>query len=339
MAKNLNLQEIEQNVTKIDSNRNYWFVRTQSGNFYEDFINFGYIAIGYNSVSLKDIKNAFQDEKKKGFLAEIIEKIYPEEARPNYIGNQLIDFSYNIKKGDIVVIPSYSSAYISIGKVLDTPVYQSTVFHENEKCNFTKRKKIEWIKKQVDFDSLDSKLINLKYSQRTITKIDSHLTSFIDRAITTLYIREGNAHLTLGITREDHIGAYELFTTWTGLLDITEEFSSKNEIKVNKKDFDIRINVQSPGIIEFITCSIAGMFVLSGLVAVIVGAEYNTKFLWSSHSFKTKGLLKSLTEYWNDKQDLKLKKELTEKVKAMKIKPEDISKILEKLGNQNDTQN
>lgn len=336
---NLELERIEALITKIDSNRDYWFVRTQSGRYYEDFVNFSYIAIGYDAVNLKDIQAAYKDDKKKGFLAETIEKKYPEETRPNYIGNQLIDFVYNIKKGDIVVIPSASSTYISIGKVIETPIYQTTEFHENERCNFTKRKKIDWIKKDVNFKSLDPQLLNLKYSQRTITHIDDYLVSFIDRAISTLYIKENNAHLSFGIAREEHIGAYELFTTWTELLNITEDFGKKNGIQVDKKGFDIRINVQSPGVIEFISYSIGGMFVLSGLVAVIVGAEFNTKFFWTSHSFKTKGLLKSLTEYWDARQNIKLKKELIEKVKAMKIKPEDISKILEKLGGQNDSQN
>jgi len=102
---NLELERIEAHITKIDSNRDYWFVRTQSGRYYEDFVNFAYIAIGYDAVNLKDIQAAYKDDKKKGFLAETIEKKYPEETRPNYIGNQLIDFAYNIKKGDVVVIP------------------------------------------------------------------------------------------------------------------------------------------------------------------------------------------------------------------------------------------
>lgn len=337
MSTSLELEKIEAQITKIDANRDYWFVRTQSGRYYEDFINFGYIAIGYDSVNLKDIQAAYKDDKKKGFLAETIEKKYPEETRPNYIGNQLIDFAYNIKKGDIVVIPSASSAYISIGKVIETPIHQTTVFQRKEKCNFNKRKKIEWIKKDIEFENLDSKLLNLKYSQRTITHIDEYLATFIDRSISTLYIKENNAHLALGITREEHIGAYELFTTWTDLLNITEDFGNENGVQVDKKGFDIRINVQSPGVIEFITYAVSSLFILSGLIAIIVGAEYNIKFLGASHAFKTKGLLKALQEYWNAQEDIKMKKELTEKVKAMKIKPEDISKILEKLGGQNDS--
>lgn len=336
MKNNLELESIKEKITNIEGNRNYWFVRTQSGRYYDDFINLNYVAIGYDAINLKDIQAAYKNDEKKGFLAETIEKKYPEETRPNYIGNQLIDFTYNIKKGDVIVIPSASSSYISVGKVLETPIYETTEFKNNERCRYSKRKKIGWIKKDILFESLDSHLLNLKYSQRTVTHIDSYLASFIDRAISTIYIKENNAHLSLGITREEHIGAYDLFTTWTKLLEMTEQFGLQNEIEVDKKRFDIRINVQSPGVIEFITYGIGGMIILSGLIAVIVGAEFNTKFLWTSHSFKTKGLLKSLTEYWNDKQNFELKKELTEKVKGMKIKPDDISKILEKLGGQND---
>jgi len=330
----MNKQDIEKiikSISTVKTTRDYWFVRTQGGSYYKDFLNGSYIAIGYDEINFSDIKAANSSETGKSILTEIIKKKFPDEGRPGFISHQLVDFSYNISKGDIVIIPSYSSEYISIGEVVETPIFQEDKQQKGEECPFLKRKKIKWLKFDLPLDYLDSDFIPLKYSQKTITKVSSELTTYIDRIITPLYIKENDAHLSLDIRKKDKINAYELFQTWTELLDLTEEFGKENDIEIDKKSFDIKINVQSPGTIEFITYAITGIVVLSVIIVAIIGAEYESNTRPIRFKLKSDGLMKKVSEFLEAKQNRLLKTELIKKVKDMDIKPDEIAKILEQI--------
>lgn len=326
-------------ITKVKNTRNYWFVRTQGGNYYESFLSNSYIAIGYDEINISDIKAASSSETAKQTLSEIIKIKFPDENRPNYIGKQLIDFTYSIKKGDIVVVPSFSSELVSIGEVVETPIYLVDKKQSDDDCPFLKRKKIKWIKSNLKFDNLESKLIKLKYSQRTVTKIEEELGTFLDRIITPLFIKENDAHLSLDVTKKEKIGAYSLFSTWTELLNLTEEFGEQETLEIKKEEFDLRINVQSPGTIEFITYSVVGIVVLSIIIVALIGAEFESKTRPIRFSIKSDGLFKKVTDFLNAKKDRLMKDELIKKVKQMEINPDEVAKILEQLNKNDNSQN
>jgi len=330
MNKN-DIEQIIKSISTVKTTRECWFVRTQGGNYYEDFLKNKYVAIGYDEINLSDIKNASADEVGKSILTEIIRKKFPDEGRPGFISGQLVDFAYNISKGDIVIIPSYSSEYVSFGEVVETPIYTIEKKLENEECPFLKRKKIKWHKTNIPLASLDSDFITLKYSQKTITKLDSKLTAFVDRIITPIFIKDNDAHLALDVQRKEKIPAYELFNTWTNLLELTEEFGKENDLEIDKKSFDLKINVQSPGTIEFITYAVTGIVVLSVIVGALVGAEYESNTRPIRFKLKSEGLLKKITDFLNSKQDRLIKSELAKKVKDMEINPDEVAKILDKI--------
>src|SRR5579859_5957173 len=104
------LERIVEYLPQVSSKRRYWFVRTNHGLYYEDFLAENFIAIGYDEISLSDIQKANEKgEEGMSFLADKVIKQYGEKARQNYIASQLINFTYRIKKGDVVLIPYYSS--------------------------------------------------------------------------------------------------------------------------------------------------------------------------------------------------------------------------------------
>jgi len=325
------IEEVLNSLTRISSNRNYWFVRTQGGLYYETFLENGYVAIGYDTIRLSTIKNAHQNKHAKKALAEAIKERFPEETRPGYIGNQLIDFAYNIKKGDIVVIPSASSSRISIGEVESTLILEKDNKIDDSDCPFLKRKKIDWKKKNIPLKSLDAQLLKLKYTQRTITSIPEELTSYIDRNIVPLYVKDDNAHLALNVQRHKNLPAYSLFGAWTELLELADEFGNEEGIEINKEDFDIRINVQSPGTIEFISYSIIGLVALSVIVAGLVGAEFESNSKLLKFKFKSEGLLKKVSDFLDRRQDRITKNNLSEKLKLMDLNQDDIIQILQQL--------
>jgi len=329
---NLDIQEIIDSLTIVDDKRKYWFIRTQGGIYYDEFVVNNYVAIGYNEISISDlVKSNTGNDVGRAILEEIIRKAYPDEKRPNYIGNQLLDFAYNIKKGDIIVIPSNSTSKISIGEVLETPVYQPDLNALNDNCPFEKRKKIKWLKTDIWFDSLDPQLIFLKYSHRSITSVDPYTAGLIDRIITPVYIKENDAHFSIDIRQTEPIKAFDLFETWVELFNLTEDIGKELDIQVNKEDFDTRINVQSPGTIEFISFGIEGIVILSIIVAALVGAEINVDSKLIKFKIKTEGLIKAITNKMNAKMDIKLKESLVKKVNKMDIDPKELIKLLEQV--------
>lgn len=330
------IKEIINSLTVFNNKRDYWFVRTQGGDFYANFLENSYIAIGYDSINLSSIKNAANDKNGKKQLAEIIKKQFPDESRPGYIGNQLIDFSYNIKKGDIVIIPSESSSKLSIGEVLETPIYELNNSLGEDDCPYLKRKKVKWLKSNLTFKQIDSKLISIKYSQRTLTKIQEEFHPYIDRIISPIYIKNDNAHLAINVERKENFPAYDVFTTWTELLNLTEEFGIEEEISINKRDIDLKINVQSPGTIEFITYSVIGIVVLAVLVTALIGAEYESNTRPFRFKFKSDGLIQKVSDFLDKRKDRQFKENLTDKLKEMDIRPEELIELLKNInGNSN----
>lgn len=325
------INEVVNSLTRISSSRKYWFVRTQGGAYYDSFLENSYIAIGYDTIRLSTIKQAYENPNSKLALSDAIKERFPEETRPGYIGNQLIDFCYNIKKNDIVVIPSVSSTYVSIGEVESTPINELDKSVDEKDCPFLKRKKIKWLKTNIKLSNLDPELIKLKYTQRTVTRVPDELTSFIDRKILPIFIKDENAHLALNVQKEESISAYSLFSTWIDLLDLVEEFGKEQNLEIEKEDFDLRINVQSPGTIEFITYSIVGLAVLSLMVAALVGAEYKTNSKFFEMHFKTEGLFSKLGLFLDKRRDRIDQKRLTEKVTEMDLNPEEFVEILKQL--------
>lgn len=325
------IDEVINSITRISSKRSYWFVRTQGGIFYETFLENSFIAIGYDTIRLSTIKNAFQNKHGKKALTQAVRERFPEENRPGYIGNQLIDFAYNIKKGDVVVIPSTSSSYISIGEVESTPVFEVEEGANEANCPFLKRKKVNWIKTNINLQSIDAQLLRLKYTQRTVTYIPEDLTSFIDRILIPLYVKDDNAHLALNVQRHEHLPAYHVFSAWMELLKLADEFGTQEDLNIEKEEFDLKINVQSPGTIEFISYSVVGLVILSIIVAAIIGAEFEADSKYLKFKFKSEGLLKKVSDFLDKKQSRIIQKNLNQKLKMMEINPEELLKILQQV--------
>jgi len=335
----IDIQEIINSLAHVSNKRNYWFIRTQGGDFYETFLDNDYIAIGYDDIRLSSINNAHNNKNLLTSLVQVIKEQYPEETRPGYIANQLIDFTYNVKKGDIVIIPSEATSRISIGEVVETPIFELKNRIADADCPYLKRKKINWLRKSVIMENIHPKLIKIKYSQRTVTNIQEYYHPFIERFLNPIYIKNDNAHLAINVERKEDFPAYDVFKTWTELLDLTEEFGDSENIKINKKDINLKINVESPGTIEFITYSVLGIVVLATLVVAIIGAEFESKTRPIRFTFKSDGLLQKINNFLDSKKDRKIKENLTEKLKDMDINPEELINILKHVNGNTDKEN
>lgn len=106
------LHEIETPI--IDDDVNYWFIRTNGGEKFEDFYFGKYVAIGWDKCNdIEHIKVTKQEDLKLE-----IERTYTkeEESRPGSIAAQLKNFVNEIKINDIILIPSSNCDRIAAWK-------------------------------------------------------------------------------------------------------------------------------------------------------------------------------------------------------------------------------
>lgn len=236
------LEKFAPPIEKIEENRNYWLVRTESGAYYNDYTKGNYIAIGWDEFS--NI-NEFSSETMSEVMAKKISEKYPDK-QPGRIYNQIRKFLFDIKIGDVVMIPSENSKMINFGIVTSNPISRKENIEDS--CPFIKSKSVNWIK-SVSRNKLDPYLFKMMQAHQTINSAKDY-AHFIDRTMYSFYEKNNKSYLILPVTKKEDIPAYDLsqfINSITNLVPIINEiFDSAND----RRDLDIKINVQSPGYIE-----------------------------------------------------------------------------------------
>lgn len=260
------------NIEQIPNERNYWLIRTESGKFYYDFLQNNYVAIGWDEFS--DIDTFRNTEEKK--LKEQIAKICKDEKKPGYIYNQIRRFMFDIKKGDMILIPSENSTQIAFGIVSDSfyvrDVNNSINNPKIPKCNFKKCIKVEW-KSKIFKEKFDPYLRMLLFTHTTITDINNY-KGYINRLLYSNYILDDMIHITFNVTTKKNINAIELVNFLNLVskesIDVFNQVTGSN---FSKDTIDVKLNVQSPGPIEFIGYAAGGMLAISIVNAFLFGIK------------------------------------------------------------------
>src|SRR6185312_9045106 len=112
----------------------------------------------------KDTKAALKE------LKTLSQKKYPDD-RFGLIAGQVMKFVVELKKGDIVIIPSSNSEIISIGEVTSSTIPELTQAELlKTECPYKKRKPVKWIK-DISRDSLDPFLYRMLQAHQAINNI------------------------------------------------------------------------------------------------------------------------------------------------------------------------
>lgn len=284
------------NIPVIDEERNYWFIRTEGGEYFDSFYFDSFIGIEWNEISnLDEIKNNDIDYLKGRVYAE-----YPNEKKPGYIAKQIKKFVCDIHKGDIVLIPNKNSEKIAFGEIIDEDAY---TYEENNEGMFfllddednveilKKRRNVRWFK-VLNRDQLDPYLYKIIYSHSAIVDASPY-EKFIDRTLHKIYIKGDKASVSMNVTTKEGISAIDISSyvyNTVSLIDLYNSFD--NTISYNKNSIEAKINVQSPGIVEFVG-PIAGIACIALVTVAILGGE--TSF-FGIH-LKTDGLSKNILEW------------------------------------------
>jgi restriction system protein len=327
----MTLQEILDRIPKV-KDRRYWLVRTDGGKNYESFLAGKFIAIGYNKITLNDIKSGNTDnEVGINILSEKITGIYgEEELRPKHAARQLIKFSYEIKKGDIIMIPSENSEYIQFAEILNTSAFNE--FDNKFDCDLIKRKEIKLVR-QVSKNRLDPKLYKLMFSHHTITDADQY-GEVIDKIINGIFVKLDHAHLVLEVQAQNDVKARSLFKMGDIALDLLDDFCKKEDLDYKSDDFDIKLAVQSPGFIEISGLEMGGIIILGIILVGIAGGGFSFNYKTDLKAeIKTDGIIEKVRRFLTTKSNNDLKIQLLQKhMENLEIKdPAELIEILKQL--------
>ena len=239
------LETIGLPVEHIDTDRRYWFIRTQGGEYFDEFFLDGFVGIGDEDVPCVDEKDRTK---------ELIEKVRESHPQATRALNQIHKFCKEIHKGDIVVIPSASSAQFAFGIIEEDEIYEEDAPSDEDvldgKCPYTRRRKTHWIQ-GIPKSRVDSKLYTFFRNQQKLSNVDDY-GEYIERALHPFYVKEGKAHFTLSLVTPESPNAFDIPLYMNGILSRAKQLykdigCNENDIKVQS-----RTNVQSAGLIELL---------------------------------------------------------------------------------------
>jgi restriction system protein len=361
---------IEQ-IPVLDSSVDYWLVRAQSGTYYTDFNINNYVGIDWNSVSLNDIRSANnsavvmknilrerlpgdiviepEDASNQDYIEEKevvapdnrpVKKVKITENQYGTWAGQLLRFVNNLKINDIVVVPSKSSEFFLVGRISgdihelsDKDINDQETSSNYKKSTYKKRWPVEWWG-YFDRSDADSALYKMIYSQSTLTNINDY-RPFINRAMFPYYIQDEELHITFDVSQPSNIDSLYLG-------QFIYQYSTMSKLLEPENDIDVKINVQSEGIIELISGLVtAGLSVFTILSFVLVapfggklkvfGQEFDLPgFVKGYQEMKAKGFENDKTQLENIKIAVEMANELKVPISQLGIKmPKDLQKSLE----------
>ncbi|EJL64979.1 hypothetical protein [Flavobacterium sp. CF136] len=245
----MKIKEILAKVDNISGNVNYWFIRTTYGEHFYEFTKGEYIAIGWDYFTLDEIlKNNQSYIKNKIALQSKFDPENPRDKMKITSAYNKIKTFINLKKNDIVVVPSRNSNQLAFGRVIDDNAYEVSNLVENG--THFKRRKIEWIDIK-NIKSLNPIFYQVKSNQHSISNI-KRFAPYIDRVIGNLYKKGDETHFVLNIEKEENINFEDLRSLMDNINILINNINEDLGFNDNLDDFFVKINLQSKGTIELI---------------------------------------------------------------------------------------
>jgi len=262
------VSEVE--ILEIPDDIGYWLLRADGGKYYDDFLVNNFIAISDNEITFNQILD-YDKNSIAGITIDHYKELYRSEY-PDWSNQQIAhavrrtdEFCNGVEIGDLVLVPAKRSTHFLLGVVV-SDLYEITEdeISSGEKVIYTeapylKRRKVFWIK-EVSRSEISAKLYWILSAHQTIFNLKDQ-RDYINQLLSPIYIQNGVCHGSLKISKEKGLNSDE----WYKLYSIIKKYSDSTEDEVVVKS-----NVQSPGIIEFLSMDyksvIALTLVFSGLL-------------------------------------------------------------------------
>lgn len=232
-------------VENLNPDCNYWFVRTDGGAYFNTFLDNNFIAIGWNNITVQDLKLKDSQIREKIFRVERLDKkIRSDKARASDIINKLQRFK-KMKKGDVIVIPSENSRLYSFGTIEDDFIYESRLGENN--CQYVKRRKVRWSERSpIPFESLNEVFYAVRRSRHAISDINEY-ADHVDSVMYNIYKKDEYSHFVINVKTTESINWLNLGQTLLELHALLTLINERLGLNENVFDGQIQIRLESPG--------------------------------------------------------------------------------------------
>jgi len=346
------------NIYQIDPSRQYWFIRSDSGNYYNDFIQNDYVAIGWDYL----LQNNFQFDKTGKLLndtelKDLIdknEKIKSGQSKQGRkatitkIFNKVYKFIFEVEEGDIVITPSENTNQVSIGIVVgalyEDEKYETEYLAKNRDteltlCPFIKRRKIHWLK-HISKSQLDIYLLSSFQSQEAMTNLND-CSDYINRNLYDAYVDKNCLHNIIKTSSEQNLTLSEITALFTALHDTINTISQEKNLTLSPDDIAIKINAHSPMILEMIIehIELFGPYLTIVILGLGMLGRGITKY-YTNKTSQTEETTRKTLEI-NAQENANKRQTVLEllSMRTASTNPDDIAaidKVLEKLTSEND---
>lgn len=333
-------------IKKIPDRTRFWMIRTQKGYFYNEFILRKFVALAWNNI---DETTDFSEDGKERLKDEIVLQ-FPEITRPSTVINKCNNFINEINEGDILVIPSKGSQYITFaiageyyedaGKTLE--LEQTVIFRIKNKdvdindvsCPYKKRRKIIPLR-TLRSDDLNVSLYRAISNYHGISNLDPYAYQILNSLYNCYSYKEYTA-LVYNIRKQTPIRPRELNRLIYGN---TECLCSI----IPEENISTQMSLHSPGDIiymlkDFFILAVDNWNIVAGLLVVVGGGSALT-FQFPGIIDIVKKILSTPGELKSQKLDNEAKQlaniekrlEIYQKLKDSGIEPESLIGPLEQV--------
>ena len=278
----------EISIPEIDANTQFWLIRTNGGRFYKEFVNNGYVALGWNRLT----KETVFSKSSMDSLKDEIKKLYGE-SRPGNPINKCNRFINEIQKGDYALIPNVGSTEFAIcrlGRYYEVDEFDVD-FEKEEllklsdeaiRCPYLKRREIK-VLLTVSSRRLGLKLLKATSSYHGISSLNEYAEEILN-CIYNCYIYKDSLNYTINIAKKEKIKMREFSQLMYSVTELMCEV-------VNDEDsISVTSNVNSPGKIVITLKNIYGIIKKKALPLLLV---YLMLFGGSGFGFEFKGAASS----------------------------------------------
>lgn len=275
-------------VAEINSQKEYWYIRTDEGDYYQDFIQKGYIGINWNFITAPEIREDNLEYLRKSVITNSYK--YPnvpydwlgfgEKSAVTKTVNKLFAFK-NLEKGDIVLIPSENSDYFSIGEIADDEIYNASG-EELSACEYIKRRKVTWLKTSIKHNYYNSLFYSLQDSHQAIVSIKKY-ADFIDSLMEELYIKDGNCFLSLRINKESEINLKDLKDLFDNYFELISKVNTDFSFGEKIDETTVKLSLNSPGFINIKLPAGKSLIVASLILSMFLNGCSNEQISMKLH--------------------------------------------------------
>lgn len=246
MPQNTNTQESI--LVEVPQEINYWFIRTDKGEFYDTFKENNFIGINWNSITKDDLDNLDTEALRSKIIRTegLDSSKQSTKGKVTSIINKLKNFK-ELSKNDVVIIPNKGTRKVSFGIIVDEDIYNAV--NEEFDCPHVKRRKVKWLASN-DLDRLNPKFLKLKINQHSLSNIDD-LKNDINSIIFKVYKSGEFSHIVFDVEQTEEIDTRILTGAMDNIQDLLVDINTRfglNEPEIENSK--IKLSIQSPGFFE-----------------------------------------------------------------------------------------